>query len=110
MAGSFTNNGDGTITVSFDFTADLDKAQNAVNKASEFVYSAYMVVDNSDPLNPIITPWEDLTNQEKLDVLDKHIKRTIMDAARAQLIQTAVNDARDLAEVDDSIDLGTAGS
>lgn len=102
MAASFRLNGDGTVTVTFAYTAVTVKAQETVNQAAAHVYHVYPILDESGE----IVPFENLTNQQKLNILDRHILRVILDAARANLVNEATEAARQAALGDDSVDLG----
>ena len=106
MTGSFTNPGDGSLIVQFTYQADFDKIEETINKAGEHMYERFPIMDDTDPVLPIIIPWDTLTNSQKLDVVDTYLRVTIMEEARAQLRLDAISAAADAADEDDSIDIG----
>ena len=101
MSASFTNNGDGTVTLTFEFTAQTDKIQKAADKAVERLYERYPVEDNGS-----IVPVENLTVQQKLGILDQFVKDSLIGMARVRLVEEAIETAEETANQDDSIDLG----
>ena len=95
MTAEFEVNG-GQTTIRFEYTADTDKVQAVAESASHHLFNQQ--IDD----NPGIK-FDTLTNQQKLNILDKGIKHWILDqarryhfivadaAARAQMIQDADN-------------------
>ncbi len=73
MTASIKTNGDGTTTITFAYTALTQKISDLGEDAAHQVF-----IQNppaSDPFNPTPLPtWNDLTNQQKLDLLDREIK------------------------------------
>ena len=86
MAGTFTVNDDGTVTVAFAYTASQEKVSSTVNDAVAQLYEA----------GGFDTPIEfgDLTNQQKLDVLDAFVKRIIRNNADRYNLKNALDATR----------------
>ncbi len=82
MAGTFVVNGDGTITVAFTYTAEAEIIQTRADKAAHRLYntSRYMPVDAEG----VAIPWDEVTNQHKLDMLSAFVKEGIHEEAMAQ--------------------------
>jgi hypothetical protein len=72
MAGSFEVDGDDVI-ITFTFSPTIEKGQNIVDFISRQLY-----------VETIENPWSDLTNQEKVNIIDKEIKRHLLDLARIE--------------------------
>ena len=96
MAGTFQVSGD-NVTVAFSYTAPIAQAQPAVFDCAHLLYRQ---VDG--------VSFDDLTTQEKLDVVDKHVKQVILDAAKSYRSNTAQDLARATAAElsEDAVDLG----
>ena len=100
MTASITVNGNGTTTISFAYTALNQKISDLGEDAAHQIY-----IQNppspADPLNPEPQPaWDDLTNQEKLDLLDGEIKEHLLMLARIYYIRTAAEAANAQAALD----------
>ena len=68
-----------TVTVSYVATqAQLTKV---LNNAAQYLYQFYPVFNSQYPTVPI--PFETLTNAQKLNVIDQHVKHVITIAARS---------------------------
>jgi len=102
MAGTFTNNGDGTFTISFEYTAETDKAQAVIDNAAELLFKEKLLTGELDGS----AVFDNLTNQERLDMVDVFVRQNVMRIARNNLIDIAVDSAREAALADNSIDLG----
>jgi len=80
MAGTFVVNGDGTITVAFAYRATAEKITNVVGDAVHYLYpqtyAEPLEVEGEAP------PFEELTNQQKLNVLDAWLRKSVLDLAR----------------------------
>ena len=98
MAGSFEVHGDGTITVAFSYTALTDKVQTTADAAAHALYNAgrYVPVDD----NGAAIPWDDLTNQQKLDMLDEFVLAGIRELALGYLHNVRQAEARAHREAD----------
>jgi len=94
MAGTFLVDGDNTA-INFNYVANTTKVSNALNDAVHYLYPATFrgPLDNEDP----IIPFEELTNQQKLDVLDAWVRKTILDLAkqyeRKRILEESVAEA-----------------
>jgi len=78
MAGTFEVNGDET-TITFEYVANTTRVINSLNDAVHYLYPAIfgeVLVEDS------IVPFEELTNQQKLNVLDAWVRKTILDLAK----------------------------
>ena len=86
MTASIKTNGDGTTTITFAYTALTQKISDLGEDAAHQVF-----IQNppaSDPFNPTPLPtWNDLTNQQKLDLLDREIKGYLLMLARIYYIR-----------------------
>lgn len=89
----------GEVTVTFTYTAPTAKAKKAVGDAA-----AYLWKDETDEDGVVTNPFEDATNQEKIDVVDVYLKKVIMDAAKTYASKKAQDDARDQAVIDADTD------
>ena len=93
MAGSFEVNGDKT-TVKFEYTALTQKVIDTVNDAVAYLYPQIFgdVFDGEGTL----IPFDELTNQQKLNVLDEWLLKGILDLAKSYNRKAAVR----LAEIE----------
>ncbi len=89
MAGTFVVNGDGTITVAFSYTAPAAIVQATADAAAHGLY----VEDDA-------VPWDDLTNQDKLDMLDGFVLGGLHELALGYLHDVRQADARAYREAD----------
>jgi hypothetical protein len=87
----------GTVTLTYAATqAQLTKV---LSNAAQYLYPRYQLFDNSEYPAPI--PFSTLTNAQKLAIIDKHIRREIVEAAKSNVSETLVSTARTTAEKDD---------
>ena len=86
MAGKFVVNGDNT-TVTFEYTALTQKVIDSVGDAVAYLYPAIFgeVLDGEG----VLIPFDNLTNQQKLNVLDKWLLKGILDLATQYHVQAA---------------------
>ena len=80
MAGTFEVHGDGTVTVAFAYRATAEKITTTVGDAVHYLYPQTY----SGPLEAegeAIIPFDELTNQQKLDVLDAWLRKSVLDFA-----------------------------
>jgi hypothetical protein len=91
MTGKFTVNGANT-TVVFEFTASTQKLQDVVNAAARHYYE----LDSVDM--PPTTPFDNLTIQQKLNIVDRHIRTIINETALQTIIADAIATAVATAE------------
>ena len=98
MAGKFVVDGDQT-TVSFTWTALTTKILATVNDAVGYLYPAIFgeVLDGEG--KPI--PFAELTNQQKLNVLDAWLLKGILDLAKEHNRNAAIAEAREAADAED---------
>jgi hypothetical protein len=81
----------GKLKVTFWYQADLAKTQAILEDATEYLWNhGYATGDF----------YNDLTNQEKLDIVDKHVKRVILDLANSFKSTEAQRIAREIEEDD----------
>ena len=102
MSGVFQTT-NGTTKVKFIFTADTAKVNSVILDAA-----AHLWKEETDKNGVVTNPFDQATNQEKLDVVDAHVKTVILNLAKtfkSNLDQVA---ARELAETNASTnyDLG----
>ena len=97
MAGTFEVNGTDT-TVSFVYTADTQKVLDTVTDAVAYLYPAIFgeVLDGEG----VLVPFDDLSNQQVLDVLDAWMKKTVLDLAKEHNRNAAIDAARIAANED----------
>jgi len=105
MTGSFANNGDGTFTVTFEYTDTQEKIENVASRAAEQWYGLYPIYIGEGEFKQLVQ-FADLTNQQKLDIIDEHLKRFIVETARITMVSSAIVIAKEDAMNDDSIGLG----
>jgi len=103
MAGTFEINGDGTITVAFSYTAATAKVQATADAAAHMLYNAGRepvlqrdtgeIDEEGKPImQEVVAAWDDLTNQDKLDMLDAMILERIRKLARGYLHDVRTTD------------------
>ena len=92
MIGTFTVlNGNTKIT--FEVTAPTQTVQDVVGDAAEWLW-VHGYGNHGTPESPI--DFDDLTNQQKLDMVADHIQIVILDLANTFKAVKAASDARDL--------------
>jgi len=89
MTSKFTISGDQT-TITFEYQADTAKIQEIVYNCAEYLF-------NHGGGTEEVT-FEDLNNQEKLNLLDKHIKDVILNLANTHKSIKAQDLARETEE------------
>jgi len=83
---------DGTKTkVSFEYEALTAKIADVLSDASEYLWK-----EELDEEGKVLNPFADATNQEKLNVVDAHVKRVIIDLANTFKSNKAQKEAREL--------------
>ena len=98
MPASFVNNGDGTITIKYEYTAETQKVQDTIVNAAAY---EYLVGDDRIPWimdGDERVPYDQLSNQQKLDITFHRIKFLLLDEAKTGYINAAVESARETAE------------
>ena len=80
MSGTLKLNGDGTVTAAFTYTATTDKMTTTVGDAVHYLYpQTFGEVLNAEG---VLIPFDALTNQQILDVLDAWLRKNVVDLAR----------------------------
>jgi len=91
MTAIITDNGDGTHTVSFTYTAETARINNTLTEACEFLYKiddrVWIYVDDEK------VAFEDLTAQQRADSLDKWIRSSLIRNSKRNHVDSAVEDA-----------------
>ena len=77
---------DGMATVAFSYTATTAKNVEVLSDASEALFDRGLG-DHGDEETPIV--FDDLSNQDKLDLVDAYIKDVIINMANAKLLSKA---------------------
>ena len=79
-----TDNGNTTVTVAY--TATTEKIISVVGDMAEALFDRGLG-DHGDEETPIV--FADLTNKEKLDIVDGYIKDVLVNMANAKLLSKA---------------------
>lgn len=85
MAGSFIVNGS-NVTIRFEYTADLTKAQETVEAAAHWLWEHGASIDSVE--------FDNLNNNQKLALVDAQLRRHVIDMAKAYDANKAAEDAR----------------
>lgn len=93
MAASIINNNNGTHTIMFQYTAPTQKIQDLGEDAA---HQAYL----QNPLDDRTILWDDMTIQDKLNLLDNEIKSHIVALAQLHFINQEVDAAKVVAETE----------
>ena len=96
MASFSTSNGDTTVT--FDYTATTAKVQAVVGDAAEDLWK-----EVKDDEGVVTNPFSSATNQEKLDVVDAHVKGVVVNLANSFKSNKAQDVARDTEAADEHV-------
>ena len=88
MAGSFVVHQDGTITVAFSYTALADKVVATADAAAHAMYTGEAIA------------WDDLSNVDKLDLLDGFVLSGVRELALGYLHNVRQAEARAHREAD----------
>lgn len=91
MTAVFTNPGDGTLIVTFSYQSQTNKLQAALEGISEHVYTDYPIYD----LEGSMKAWDALTAQEKLNVVDRYVQKTLISTAKLAKADAASKTARE---------------
>jgi hypothetical protein len=78
----------GTTKVTHEFVGDTTKLQKLYNSAAHYLWD-HGRGDHGTEETPIV--WEDLTNQDKADIVHAHLMQVIKDNAKTYL-NTAAKD------------------
>lgn len=93
----------GNRTITFSKTVESTKLLDTADKAGRYLFSVGYG-DHGTPDQP--KTFDDLTNAEKLAILDAYIATILRDAARTWHIQEAIEAARIAAEQSGDFDMG----
>ena len=96
MSGSFEVNGD-QVTVKFEYTANLAKVQQVITDAAHILWDRGLGEHGTGEA-PIL--FDELNNQQKLDIVDQYVKQEILTLARNYITTIGQNAARVQAEQD----------
>jgi len=94
MAAKFTVIDD-EIKISFEYQADATKVQDIVGACAEYLFE-HGYGDHGTEEEPIV--FEDLNNNQKLSLLDKHIRDVILNLANTHKSLKAQDLARETEE------------
>ena len=79
-------------TVSFDYEALTAKAQSVIGACAEHLWK-----EETDE-EGVTNPFADASNQDKLDIVDAHVKSVLLDMANSFISNKAQAEAREDAE------------
>jgi hypothetical protein len=96
MAGTFTVNGSNT-TIRFEYTATTVKIQDVLGAAARVFYDLDAVE------TPLTKTFDQLTNQEKLNLVDKYVRKYVNNAALQKSVADAVATATIAADANLSV-------
>jgi len=87
MAGSFVVSGD-DVRIKFEYTAPISKAQETVFACAKAVYGQYPIFqdvpDGGGNMARMLLPFDQLTVQQKLNVVDAWVLDEIITRAKKQ--------------------------
>ena len=98
MTVTITRN-NGTSTFTFNVTAERAKIEDTADEAARYIYPIrwQLFTDGDDP-QPIL--YDDLTNAQKLAVLNKELKSHLKVLARSGYVTDAGDAARETAQTE----------
>jgi len=85
MSGSFEIDGD-QITIVFEYAVNLAKGQQTITDAAHGLWDRG-AGDHGDEENPIV--FDDLSNQQKLDLVDAYVKQKVLGVASRYITNVA---------------------
>jgi len=93
----------GNTRVRFDYSASSTKINSVLSDASKYLWK-----EVTDENGVVTNPLDSATNQEKLDVIDRHVKTVLLNLAKTYRSNDDQRVARELAETNASTnyDLG----
>jgi hypothetical protein len=89
------------VTVEFTYISTIAKAQSAIGNAAHYLWIDDYG-DHGTPAAPIT--WEQLTNQQKLNIVDVYLRQVILEKAKVYALTAAADAAR--AAADSGFDAG----
>lgn len=87
-------------TITYTRTSTNVKMNRIAMAAAEYLYPHYPVTKLVDGHEQVI-PFAELTKGQKESILDKHLTRVLMDAAKTQAVIVAMEAARVTAQAED---------
>ena len=96
MAVTYTANG-GITTVKHEFKGATTKLKKAYNSASHYLFD-HGKGDHGTEESPIV--FDDLTDQDKADIVHAHLMQVVKDAAKTYLITNAKDTAHTTGETE----------
>ena len=93
MTAKFTVDGSNLI-INFQYTAPVVRATEVAVSAAHYLWE-HGYGDHGTEEEPIL--FDDLTNQEKLNLVDKHVKRVVLDIAKDYHVNARQEAERELA-------------
>ena len=96
MTATVTNNGDGTLTIGFAYTHDAAKITDTLEAAVQELLSEGMFPSSMAPgPDDIVAPplYDDLTNTQRLDVIDTYIKTIVRRLAGTYYVKSQMQAA-----------------
>lgn len=91
MAGSFVVDGS-DVTITFEYTTNQTKAQSIIGDSAHYLWDKGFG-DHGTDKEPVF--FDDLTNQQKLNVVDEYVKKSILDTSNTYKSVEAQNLARE---------------
>jgi len=103
MSATIINNGDGTFALKLEYTAETTRVNQTLDAAVHELWDRglgeHTKPNPDDPDGkPIPVTYDELTNQQKLRILDRYILRVMRDLARHYYIKAARDAVRTTAE------------
>ena len=104
MPAEFVVNGDGTITIKYEYTAEAQKVQDTIIDAAAYEYHSgdpripWVEYPEGDVLEGERVAFDELSNQQKLNITYHRIKWLLLDEAKTAYITVAVEQERDESE------------
>lgn len=85
-------------TLTFEKTAGTAVVADTADSAARYIYPIRWQLYDESGEEPVPIPYDDLTNNQKLAVLDKEITFHLRSMARTDWIGDAIDTARETAE------------
>lgn len=88
---------DGKTTIKLEYTATTDKVEAVIGDCSHYLFDRGYG-DHGSEEEPVV--FGDLTNNQKLKIVDDHVRKVLIDTAKAYNSEKAQTDAREAAEAE----------
>lgn len=86
----------GQTTVTLIYSGESAKIQTLLLAAAEALY-----VPETDQITGLpVTPFDDLTNPQKLAIINNHVRDNLVAIAEAFIVESAIEEARQQAQSD----------